>query len=292
MLLGNNLQLEDFLKGIKFERGTIQENTIELTFYLKSKKEISFFLNSRSFIEKLVSSSKTMGYKEVLARFKFVKYSPSEDEQKELLKIQNDFFDELSIQLIGDKFDVFKNMIDYAEENLDKDISPVVDLNINLILLIKVTNYLRDLEIKNIRWIYHKLNLFYINNYETISSIMKGYKISNYIVDCSRRCGLFFGDVDGRNIATPILLKILYGFDGFCFRYCPAPRDKNGKLIGFPGREIWKLNSNTYEFENIENKDYRVNRSLDYENLNTILSKKTIPQNQKIAKLISHFRKD
>lgn len=289
MILGNNTQVEDFFNGIKFENSIIKENVIELTFHLNSKKQINSFINSKKFIEKIVSSAKDVGYKKVLARFKFVKHSPSKEEQKNLLKIQNEFFDELSVQLIGEKFDVFKEMIGYAEENFDKKISPVIDLQFST-LLTPIINYLKSLNIDNIRWIYHKLSVCY-GSYELVNSLMQNSEISNYIVDCSRRCGLVYEDIDARNIATPILLKLLFNFDGFCFRYYPARKDKNGKIIGFPNKEIWKFNPKTYEFELIPNKDYRINRSLDYQNLNQILSKKTIPQTQKLVKLLSHFQK-
>ncbi len=286
MQLGNNTQVEDFLKeGIKFENSDLNKNLMELSFEINSLDRLKLFLQKREFIEKLVSASKEIGYTKVVARFRFGNFKPTKQNQIELLKIQNDYFDELSIQLIGDKFDEFKEIIDYSLNSFSKKVSPVIDTNFGVVLLKQIFDYLKPLKFENVRWIYHKLTITY-SNYKLLNSLIKKDNKKHYLVDCSRRSGLVFKDLNIRDFSTLILLKELFDFDGFCLRHYFPVRDKNGKIVGFPDGHIWKFNQKTFFYERVKSKEFRLNRSSEYEVMNNLLlsNKLKIPIMSKIVK--------
>lgn len=80
MQLGNNTQVEDFLKeGIKFENSNLNKNLMELSFEINSLDRLKLFLQKREFIKKLVSASKEIGYNKVVARFRFGKFKPTKE---------------------------------------------------------------------------------------------------------------------------------------------------------------------------------------------------------------------
>jgi len=270
MQIGNNNQVEDFLKGIKFENSNLNKNFIELTFEINSKKMLNLFLEKGDFIKKLVLASKEMGYGKVIARFRFGKFVPTKDNQIELLNIQNSYFDELSVQLIEDKFDEFKELIDYSLNSFSKNISPVIDTNLGIALVKQIFDYLKPLKFENVRWIYHKLTITY-SNYKFLSSLIEKDNKNHYLVDCSRRSGLVFKDLNIRDFSTLILLKELFNFDGFCLRHYFPVKDKNGKIIGFPDGNLWEFNSKTFFYEKIKSKEFRLNRSKEYELMNNLL---------------------
>ncbi|MDD4050244.1 MAG: hypothetical protein PHX47_04555 [Candidatus ainarchaeum sp.] len=291
MQSGNNTQVEDFLKeGIKFENSTLNKHLIELSFEINSLDRLKLFLQKKEFIKRLVSASKEIGYNKVVARFRFGKFKPTKQNQIELLKIQNDYFDELSIQLMGDKFDEFKELIDYSLSSFSKKVSPVIDTNLGVILLKQIFDYLKPLKFENVRWIYHKLTITY-SNYKFLNYLIKKDNKKHYLVDCSRRSGLVFKDLNIRDFSTLILLNELFDFDGFCLRHYFPVKNKDGKIIGFSDGHVWKFNQNTFFYERVKSKEFRLNRSREYETMNNLLlkDKLNIPL---ISKIIKNLEED
>ncbi len=291
MQLGNNTQVEDFLKeGIKFENSNLNENLIELSFEINSLNKLKLFLQNREFIKKLVSASKEMGYNKVVARFRFVKFIPTKENQIELLKVQNDYFDELSIQLIGDKFDEFKDIVNYSLDSFSKKVSPVIDTNFGVVLLKQIFDYLKPLKFNNVRWIYHKLTITY-SNYKFLNSLIKKDNKKHYLVDCSRRSGLVFKDLNIRDFSTLILLKELFDFDGFCLRHYFPVKNKDGKIVGYSDGNLWKFNQATFFYEKVKSREFRLNRSNEYETMNNLLDSNnlSIPI---LSKIINNLEED
>ncbi len=285
MQIGNNTQVGDFLKGVKFENSELDKNFMELSFDINSLDKLKLFLQKGEFIQKMVSDSKKMGYKKVIARFKFGKFVPTKDDQIQLLETQNLYFDELSIQLIGDKFDEFKEIMNYSLNSFSRNISPVIDTKFGIVLLKQIFDYMKPLEFENVRWVYHKLTLTY-SNYKFLSSLIKEDNKKHYLVDCSRRSGLVLKDLDIRNFSTLILLKKLFNFDGFCLRHYFPVRNKEGEIVGYSDGHIWKLNSDTFFYERIKDKEFRLNRSNEYEAINNLLpiNELSVPLLSKIVK--------
>jgi len=285
MQIGNNTQVVDFLKGMRFENSNLKDNFMELSFEVNSLKKLNFFLQKGDFIKGLVSASKKMGYKKVIARFRFGKFSPTKDQQIELLKIQDIYFDELSIQIIGNKFDEFKEVMDYALDSFSKNISPVIDTKLGIVLLGQIFDYLKSLQIKNVRWIYHKLTITY-STYNFLSDLIRKDNKKHYLVDCSRRSGLVFKDLNVRDFSTLILLKELFNFDGFCLRHYFPIRNKDGKIIGYSDGYLWKFNPKTFSYEKVKDKEFRLNRISEYKTMNNLLNedKLEIPVLSKIIK--------
>ena len=60
MQIGNNTQVGDFLKGIKFENSKLNRNFMELSFEINSLDKLKLFLQKGEFIKRLVSTSKKM----------------------------------------------------------------------------------------------------------------------------------------------------------------------------------------------------------------------------------------
>jgi len=212
-----------------------------------------------------------MGYRKVIPRFRFGKFKPKKEDQIELLEFQNKYFDELSIQIIGNKFDEFKEVMNYALSNYSKSISPVIDTKFGIALLNQIFNYLKPLPLKNIRWIYHKLTMTY-NTYNFLSILIKKDNKKHYLVDCSRRSGLVFKILNVRDFSTLVLLKELFDFDGLCLRHYFPVKNKDGKIIGYSDDYVWKLNSETFFYERVKDKEFRLNRSSEYEIMNNLLS--------------------
>lgn len=291
MQIGNNNQYEDWEKGIKVEKSNLSKTILELTFFAKSKKEFETILKSKDKIKKMVDKAKTeMGYASVFGRFAFGKFNPTEAEQKDIINLQNNVFDVLSVQLIKEDFDVLKRMIQYSK-SLKQDISPVIDLDIGVVLLLQIIPYLIETNPEHIRFIYHKPTK-YIRHYEAVYSSLKEKNIKYYAVNCTKRCGLFYENVDARNIATAVILKLAYGFDGCCSVYSPARKRKDGKR-GFPSGDIYKFDINTYEFVKVPNKDFRKNRFGDFLNMQNLdLSKEAIQSKPKIKLLLAHLQKE
>jgi len=269
--VGNNTQVEDFLKGIKFEDSKLNNNFIELSFEIKSLDKLKSFLKKGDFVKRLVSDSKKMGYKKVIPKFRFGKFKPIKEDQIKLLDFENKYFDELSVQIIGSKFDEFKEVMSYALDSYSKNISPVIDTKLGIALLDQIFSYLKPLPLKNVRWIYHKLTITY-STYNFLSLLIKKDNKKHYLVDCSRRSGLVFKDLNIRDFSTLVLLKELFDFDGFCLRHYFPIRNKEGKIVGYSDGYVWKLNAETFFYERIKDREFRLNRSNEYETMNDLLT--------------------
>jgi len=149
----------------------------------------------------------------------------------------------------------------------------------------QIFDYLKPLKFENVRWIYHKLTITY-STYKFLNSLIKKDNKKHYLVDCSRRSGLVFKDLNIRDFSTLILLNELFDFDGFCLRHYFPVKNKDGKIIGFSDGHVWKFNQNTFFYERVKSKEFRLNRSREYETMNNLLlkDKLNIPLMSKIIK--------
>lgn len=289
MQIGNNSQYEDWENGIKVEKSTLSDTMLEITFFTKSKAEFNSFLKNKEFLKKIVNKAKSqMGYNSVFCRLFFGKFILSENEQRQFIDLQSKIFDLTTIQLIEDNFDVFQRNVQYAKSKGLK-ISPVIDLDVGVALLTQIIPDLIKLNPANVRFIYHKPTK-YARHYETIYSLLHNKGLPYYAVNCTRRCGLIYDNLNAKNISTSVMLKLAYGFNGCCQRYQPARKRKDGK-IGFPSGTIWAFNSQTFEFEEIPNKNFRQHRFQDFINLQDLdLSQESIESKPKLKLLLANLR--
>ncbi len=95
--------------------------------------------------------------------------------------------------MIGDDFEVFKRIIQYSEST-GKEISPVIDISIGLLLL-EVIPYLISVNPSNIRFIYHKIN-GRIRHYESIHSLLNNEEIPYSFTTLEALLDDFWHDVD------------------------------------------------------------------------------------------------
>lgn len=291
MHIANNNQLEDMLNGnVTVEVSTTTDNMLELTFFLKSNKSIESFLSNATALKDTVDvAKKRMGFSKVFCRLKFGDLNPSDEVQKDLIALQGKVFDYITVEVKGSQFESSKELLQYARSLKSKPVSAVVDLKESNIKLSQMIHHLVEFKPENIRFAYHKVSSYY-DRYIVVRSLLIGKEIRYYAIDCSKRCGLRYDDVDGRDFATPVILKAAYGFVGCCTRYQPAARNKQGKKIGYASPEIYRFNKKTYEYEKIPNKDYRTHRTEDFFNLNKIdLSESAINARPKLKLLLAHL---
>ena len=113
----------------------------------------------------------------------------------------------------------------------------------------------------------------------------------HYLVDCSRRSGLVFKDLNIRDFSTLILLKELFDFDGFCLRHYFPVKNKDGKIVGYSDGNLWKFNPATFFYEKVKSNEFRLNRSNEYETMNNLLdsNKLSIPI---LSNIINNLEED
>jgi hypothetical protein len=291
MQIANNSQFEDMLTGIEVDASTTTDNMLELTFFLKSNKAVESFLNSTDALKDTVNVAKNdMKFTKVFCRIKFNGLVPSDDIQKALIRLQHEVFDFVSVELLNMQFDSFKLLLQYARDTGRKPVSAVVDIMDNTTSLRQIIAHLIEFNPKNLRFVYHKINEDNLSAYRLIKEFLHGKAITYYAIDCSRRCGLVYENVHAKNIATPVVLKIGFGFNGCCTRYQPAVKDANGRKMGYAKSEIYKFDKESLEYILVPNKNYRKSRYADFVNLNELdLSDAVVSSNPKLKLLLAYL---
>jgi len=286
MQLANNNQVDDFRSGVTYAAG-FSGKALELKYFLKDEKAVLAFLaNIKSVKANVENVRRDLKFSKIICRFFFGKYVPSKDLQKQLAEVQEDIFDEVTIQLIGTNLETFKAIFESTNNTTKKPISVLIDVRLNMVRLSQIANYLKIWTPANIRCLYRKIgNNMNLIKYDQILTFAKEAGINAYLVGCNKRFGKkldAYANVD----VSLIMQKI--GFAGCCLNYCPAAERKNKK--GFaPNTDV--LDIATYEWITEKNNGYQQVRLDNYLKQDSAdLSDDAIKARENFAKLLVHLK--
>jgi hypothetical protein len=279
MEIGNNYLIDDyddFKQEIKID---FSDKLLELKYFLRNKEEVEhFFEQIDSHISKIESIKEKYNFKKIFCRFYFGKFNLSLQEIKKLIDFQNQVFDFISIQKFGRYFNKFEQSYEYAKDNYKKPISLILDIRDYLFDFKQSLDYLKEWDISMVRFIYGKIDTHF-SKYFQISQVKK--EIPFYLTACSKRCIIkSIEDKRCSNIPVSILSKSkLLNFDGSCMDYLPRSKTHKGQRF-IPPETISFFNPKTLLWEERENdKTFKKQRILDFQNLNQVKVNETILNN-------------
>ncbi|GAI57699.1 unnamed protein product, partial [marine sediment metagenome] len=172
------------------QRINFSGKTLELKYSLKTKTILKHFLTTKKNVMKNVQDiKKYLKFSKVICKFYLGDYIPTEILQKKLVDFQKGVFDEITVQMIKDEFDVFKRVLDYAMNTSEEDVSTLVDVRLETALLSQIDTHLISVRPANTRWIARKISS-YIDRYRLISTDMQKAFIEYYASGCQKRCSI------------------------------------------------------------------------------------------------------
>lgn len=288
MQTANNNQIKDWIDTGRAQRINFSGKTLELKYFLKTETILKRFLATKTnILNNIQDIKKQLKFIKVICRFYFGDYEPSETLQKQLVDFQKGVFDEITVQMIKDEFDVFKRVLDYAINTSEEDISTLVDIGLGTVLLSQVNAHLISVRPANTRWIARKISS-YIDRYRLISTDMKRAGIDYHATSCQKRCSTKHRNFENIDMSTA--LKRAFGFKGCCLDYRPANKDKKtGKKKGFPvGMD--KFDVTSYEWKIVKNQVYQSSRLSDYFNLDRAnISNQAISQRPRFNQFLRYL---
>ena len=287
MQIANNKHVEDFwISG-----GTVMPDfsgkVLELKYSLSDEAEVNEFLGNKNSTHTEVKQAKhKLNFSKIICRFFFSNYVPSLELQKQLILLQKDIFDEVTVQMVKDNFDDLKTLYGYALNNTEKPLSTLIDPKLSPSLLLQVVEYLGTVRPVNTRWVYHKLSS-HIDRFRIVSNTMQELGIDAYVTNCRKR---YAGDTEFKNMDVSTILKGYFKFKG-CALDCNSKNNKEGKKKGFaPDMDLF--DEKTYEWIKVKNEDYRGNRLRDFVKLDGINpNKEELDKRDKVKRLYQRLEK-
>jgi len=276
MQIANNNQIEDFVASGQEQTQVFEGKNLELKFFLRTKEEFRKFLENKEHIKDYVSKVRSnLKFGKIICRFNFRDYKPTIIEQKSLIDFQDGIFDELNVQMVGSKFNDFKEICEYAKNKTNKNITTLVDSILQRNLTLEIINYLANLNPTNTRWLYHNIESFG-EDLVFISDSMARLGLSASLTGCRKRFG---GKTEFKNLDVSTICKTALGFKSCCLDYRPANKDKKKGQKLF-ATEMDVFNEKNYEWSAEVNNHYRENRTNDYLKLD-----KTRPSKEEAIKV-------
>jgi len=289
MQIANNNQVEDWIATGRAQRINFSGKTLELKYFLKTETILKSFLTTKTnVLNNIQNIKKQLKFSKVICRFYFGDYEPSETLQKQLIDFQKGVFDEITVQIIKDEFDVFKRVLDYAINTSEEDVSTLIDIGLETALLSQIDTHLILVRPANTRWIARKIST-YIDRYRLVSTDMQKAGIDYHASSCQKRCSIKHRNFENIDMST--VLKRAFGFKSCCLDYRPSIESKKtGKKKGFPvGMDKFDIAS--YEWKTVKNQGYQSSRLSDYFNLDrTSISNQAITQRPRFNQLIQYLR--
>jgi hypothetical protein len=124
-----NSEVEAYLASDKSQVQVFEGKTLEWKYWATNKEELQNILDNKEANRKRFEEiRKDLKIKKIICRFYFRGYVPSREEQRQIIDFQKGIFDEITVQLVGNDFVSFKNLLAYSVNELKQPTSSLIDV--------------------------------------------------------------------------------------------------------------------------------------------------------------------
>ena len=281
--IANNNQIEDY----RVSGGTIKMDfsgkTLELKQFVKTKEALADLISKKDKLKKYVEEiRRNLKFSKIICRFYTGTYVPTHEEQAELIELQVNVFDEVTLQIMESDLSLFIELYAKAKKHKEK-LSVLLDITTHPEQLKQLFEQMKAKKPENIRWLYHKLSPN-VRQFREAKQLCRELDVPYYVVGCKKRIKV--GDYESLDVSS--LLKAFFDCAGCALDYSPA-RERKGKP-GF-SKTMSVFNIETWEWQEEKNRNYRSNRTFCYEEMDKVQAKpseiKARPKIQKILGLLN-----